>query len=96
MKETCYVSIVGTQIISVLNPILALIEQDAKPDSITLLETTSLKSHMVAETTAKYLIDSGYYESNKINIITASETLDSKGGLLPVHEHIETISRDGV
>ncbi len=54
-----YLSLVGTQIMAVLNPFLGLIKANKKPKGIQLFHT--FRTSDVANTIKKYLIDGGHY-----------------------------------
>lgn len=57
-----YISLVGTQIMAVLNPLLALIEDGGKPETVVLLATP--RSLPLAETIRDFLTPKGYAADN--------------------------------
>ncbi|MCX8022977.1 MAG: DUF1887 family protein [Syntrophorhabdaceae bacterium] len=95
MERYNFVSIVGTQIMSILNPLLSLIEGEEgkfKPFSITLFVTSEAKSQANGEKITRFLIQKGYYRKDCINIVRISDGLLSHGDLHPIHKHIEKIA----
>jgi hypothetical protein len=67
-----YISLIGTQSMGVLNPLLALVEQDRKPDKIYLLPTRMTRGK--ADTMKQFLVLELFSEQ-QIQIVPISNTL---------------------
>lgn len=84
-----YISLVGTQVMAVLNPLLVLMEQNKKPDKVELLATQ--KSCPNAKDIKQFLIDSKQYSANNIDITKISRSNEAdKEGKAPAHEAVKT------
>ena len=81
-----YVSLVGTQIMAVLNPLLCLIKRAQKPDKVALLAT--VKSKSVADKIKDFLTQKGQYDASLIDVIEISDSLQTVDGKKPAHEVI--------
>jgi len=88
-----FVSIVGTQIMAILNPFLSLIENGMKLHKVTFLTTRFDKVRLTAETLERYMVEKGYVQKELITLINISDSLDVKDGLLPAHHYIREISK---
>ena len=70
-----YLTLVGTQVMAVLNPLLALIQANKKPQEIRLFHT--FRTVVVADKIKKYLVDGGHYVEADIATKKVSITLDN-------------------
>jgi hypothetical protein len=86
-----YISLVGTQIMAVLNPLLSLAENGIGPDRLGLLTTGF--TYPVATAIKSFLIEKGMFSDENIHIIPISNTLvPNEKGHLPIHEVIREIA----
>jgi hypothetical protein len=88
-----YISIVGTQVMAVLNPLLALKEKGEKPAQVHLLETGFTKVR--AETIKGFLVESRTYNYDQIRITRISDSLASDNTQYPpAHQVVSELSNN--
>ena len=87
-----FLSLVGTQVMAVLNPVLSLRDGRMMPDRIVLL--TTLASEKRARTIAEYLENIGF-RGSAIEVIPVSDGMErDAAGRRPAHETVEDLVRD--
>lgn len=83
-----YISLTGTQIMAVLNPLLALIEQNIPPEKICLLATH--KTMRIAQKIRNYM-ELGHFPPENIEIHPVADRLEKDGHGPPVQEVMSKI-----
>jgi len=87
-----FVSIVGTQVMAVLNPLLALKNADYEIDNIDLFVTTNKTSVAHANTIKKFLREKCIFPNTPVNIIEISDSLGKDvQGRQPVQTAIKSL-----
>lgn len=87
-----FLSLVGTQVMAVLNPLLAMIQQGERPEKVELL--TTKKSYNNAEVIKLFLIDRLKYSKQSINIREISDSDKTDGdGRKPAYNVVDEITR---
>ncbi len=90
-----FISLVGNQVLSVLNPILSLCESQVRPDRIVLLTTTSRRIVDTAELIKDYLTEEKGYLEEEISIRAVSSLLvPDNSGNVPPHQLISGMPRE--
>lgn len=87
-----FVSIVGTQLLAVLNPLLSLKQAKAEIQKVHLLST--VKTHSKAEAIRNYLSKEGLFSAEQIEIKNIAFGLEEASGLSPAHAIVEGIHKE--
>lgn len=89
-----FVSIVGTQAMAVLNPLMALVRHDGelKPDRVVLLNTSFSRDFAVSA--KKFLVDGEIYPEEAVQLIGISSSLVAENNLEPVDCVVRDIQKD--
>ena len=91
-----FVSIVGTQVMAVLNPLLALKNANYKIEGIDLFTTSNKKSTSHAATIKNFLLGKSLFKPVQVNVIEISDSLEADvNGRHPVQKELQKLVQNG-